>query len=135
MNMLGRGKALGCDFAFAQRMPRSYDPNVAIPEQRLRTHFRTDVPVDHAGFQVDGSIAQGPTVLVELVKEAQSNARRLFGDPSQQWRTKVFHEALTGAQREHSIELSEMERVGGAKGRFGVMDELTDRVTKLERPG
>ena len=125
----------GGDFALAQRVPRSHDANVAVSKQRLRAHFGTNGLVHHACFQIDGPVAQRPTVLVKLVQEVQVNAGGFFGNTSQESGAEVLHKALAGPQRERSVELSEIGLVGGAQSSFGVMDELTDRVAKLERPG
>ncbi len=129
------GIAGGGDCALAQRVPRSHDANEAVSKQRLRAHFRTGRLAHHASLQIDGSVAEWRTVLVELGQEAQSNAGSLFGDASQEFGPEVFHEAFGGPQRERSVELSEVELIGGAQSSFCVVHELTDALAKLERSG
>ena len=127
------GKAGGGHLPLAQRVTRPHDANVAVAEQRLRAHFRADGFVHDACFQIDRSVAQRPTVLVKLVQEVQADARGFFGDARQESGPEVLHEAFAGPHRERSIELPEIELAGRPQGSFGVMDELTDGIAKLER--
>jgi hypothetical protein len=125
----------GSDFALGQRVRLAHDANEAVSKQRLRTRFRTGRLAYHAGFQVNGSIAERPTVLVKLRKKSQSNAGSLFADASQKFGPEVFHKAFARPQRERSPEFSKVELIGGAQSGFGVVYQLTDALAKLERPG
>ena len=84
---------------------------------------------------ISTDLAQWPAVLVELVQKAQADAGGLFADASQQRDSEVLDKALTGPQREGSLELPEVQLVGGAQSGLGVVDELTDALARLERPG
>ena len=72
------------DFAFAQRMSGPHDTDVPVSKQCLRPYFRAEGLIDHACFQIDGTVAERATVLLELVQEAQPNAGRVVGNASQQ---------------------------------------------------
>ena len=82
--MPGGSKSGGGHLAFGQWMTCPHDTHIAVPEQRLRAHLGADGAVHHAGFQIDGAVAQRAAVLVQLVQKVQTNVRRLLGKARQQ---------------------------------------------------
>ena len=133
VHVVGRSEPGGRDLALGQRMARPDHADVAVSKQCLRSDFRPDRLVDHARFEIDGTVAHRPAVLVELVQEMDANAGRLLGDPGEQGSAEVLDETLAGAHREGSVEASEIERVGGPQAGLGLMNESTDRIAQLER--
>ena len=58
---------------------------------------------------IDGRVAKGRAVLVWLLHEAQPHAGSFLADASNEVRSEVLYEAVTGPQRERSDELPEVE--------------------------
>lgn len=123
------------DLAFAQRVPHSHDANKTVPEQCLRTNFRTSRLLHYASFQIDRPVAKGRAVLIWLLHEAQPHGWSFPGDASDETGSEVFYEALAGPQRECSDQPLEVEIPGRAKNRFSVLHELPDPLAQLKRSG
>ena len=135
MDVSCRGISGGRNLALAQRVPNPHHTDVAVSKQRLRTHLRTNGLVNHARFQINGSVAQRATGLLQLVQEVQSNTGSFGVNASQQSGAEVLHKALARAKTECSIKVFESEFVGRTQCRFGGMDKLTDGIAKFHCSG
>jgi hypothetical protein len=67
--------------------------------------------------------------------KAQPHALSFLPDASNESRSEVLNKAFAGPQREHSVELFEVELLDGAENGFRVLHEQSDSFAKFERTG
>ena len=74
-------------------------------------------------------------MLVALVHETQAHPWGVLGDTRQQGGAEAFDELLASAQGEGAHHLTQVQGVCRAQYRMGVLHQLADLFTQLQRPG